>query len=401
MISLLLVALWIGTICVSIPALFLSLEIIRGVQRLSSKNDPAPVLDGRATDLSGLRVLIPAHNEAGQIKALLGDLSPQIPLSQVLVVADNCDDETAIVAGTTGAMVAVRNDPQKRGKAYALAHGRAVLSADENVPQHVLFIDADCRVAPGTVAALMVATCTTGRPVQAEYKMLPFTDDKEAIPGQSLSAFAFFVMNSLRQRGLATLGAPARINGTGMMIPWFSVQRLDLDHANLAEDLEMGLEFALEGHPTLFVPEGEVASVLPGAANQEVTQRQRWEKGSRDAQQRYAMRLLGAGMRGRRPLLYALLDLWVPPVLKLIFFFGSASILSVVALTFGVSGPFFILFCVGLILGISLLRGAAAYNEDAIAPLSLRDLKAFLALKLKVTQAGEAKEWVRTAREKD
>ena len=43
----------------------------------------------------------------------------------LLVVAGNCTDDTAVVAAASGAEVIDRNDPEKKGKAYALASGFA------------------------------------------------------------------------------------------------------------------------------------------------------------------------------------------------------------------------------------------------------------------------------------
>ncbi len=395
MISFFSLGLWALALLLTVPALFLSLEIVLGLHTFKQDGHSSAA---DSVDLKGLRILIPAHNEGGQILDLLDDLTDQIPLSQVLVVADNCDDDTALLASSTGAAVTIRIDTEKRGKAYALAHGRQVLGAGGTPPEHILFLDADCRVEPNTIAVLMAASRASGHPVQADYRMVPHTD---GVVGQGLSAFAFFVMNSLRQRGLKALNAPARITGTGMLIPWAAVEKLHLDHGNLAEDLEMGLSFAVNGTPTEFVPEALVTSSLPPAARQEVIQRQRWEKGSRDAQRRFVPALLRGGLNGNTALFYTLLDLWVPPVMKILAFLIGAGGLSFIGIFFGVSGPFFLLFLAGTILGAALLLAMGTYNQLAHQPFSFHEIKAFLTLKLNVAKAGEADGWVRTARDKE
>src|ERR1700722_19945752 len=51
-------------------------------------------------------VVIPAHNESGGLVATLQDIKQQLrPDDRLLVVADNCTDETAAVAAACGAEV--------------------------------------------------------------------------------------------------------------------------------------------------------------------------------------------------------------------------------------------------------------------------------------------------------
>jgi cellulose synthase/poly-beta-1,6-N-acetylglucosamine synthase-like glycosyltransferase len=66
-------------------------------------------------------VLIPAHNESAGIEATLRCLQAQLRAGdRVLVVADNCDDDTAAVARDAGAEVIERIDAIHRGKGFAL-----------------------------------------------------------------------------------------------------------------------------------------------------------------------------------------------------------------------------------------------------------------------------------------
>jgi hypothetical protein len=66
-------------------------------------------------------VVIPAHDEAEHIANAVLRIKEQIPNdAQVIVVADNCTDATAANALSAGAVVWERNDPERRGKGYAL-----------------------------------------------------------------------------------------------------------------------------------------------------------------------------------------------------------------------------------------------------------------------------------------
>src|SRR5438105_4169096 len=64
-----------------------------------------------------IAVLIPAHNEARGLLATLNDIRPQLhPSDRLLVVADNCTDDTAAVAASAAAEIVVRSDLTKIGK---------------------------------------------------------------------------------------------------------------------------------------------------------------------------------------------------------------------------------------------------------------------------------------------
>ncbi|MGL6338521.1 MAG: glycosyltransferase, partial [Waterburya sp.] len=67
-------------------------------------------------------ILIPAHNEAEQITKVIQVLQTQLTeQDQVIVIADNCHDDTAELARATGVTVLEREHKTDRGKGYALA----------------------------------------------------------------------------------------------------------------------------------------------------------------------------------------------------------------------------------------------------------------------------------------
>ena len=84
---------------------------------------------------------------------------------RLLVVADNCSDDTAAVAMAAGAEVIVRVDPSKAAKGYALDFGFKHLSLDP--PAIVIVVDADCTIAEGTIDWLAATCAMSHRPVQA------------------------------------------------------------------------------------------------------------------------------------------------------------------------------------------------------------------------------------------
>ena len=64
-----------------------------------------------------LAVVIPAHNEVRGIAATLRQIIPQLEAGdRLIVIADNCTDDTASIATQAGAEVLERSDSQHRGK---------------------------------------------------------------------------------------------------------------------------------------------------------------------------------------------------------------------------------------------------------------------------------------------
>jgi len=93
-------------------------------------------------------VLVPAHNERLVIALALQSLKDQTrPPDQVIVVADNCTDETAEIARSMGATVIETVDNTEK-KAGALNQVLAGLLPDAEVPDVVMVMDADTALVP-------------------------------------------------------------------------------------------------------------------------------------------------------------------------------------------------------------------------------------------------------------
>src|SRR5712671_3583241 len=149
------------SLCLAIPVAVLVVEAVGALAR------PTQYLEPPARDSSKrIAVLVPAHNEGAGLAPTLADAKAQLlPSDRLLVVADNCTDDTAAVALATGAKVIVRTDPARLGKSYALACG--IDSLREDPADIVIILDADCRVADGAISWLASICASTSRPVQA------------------------------------------------------------------------------------------------------------------------------------------------------------------------------------------------------------------------------------------
>ena len=220
-------------------------------------------------------ILIPAHNESVGIGLTLENIKTQLVTGdRLLVVADNCVDDTAAVAAAAGAEVTARNDPTRASKGYALDFGLKHLSLD--TPAIVIVIDADCRIAEGTIDRLAATCAMTHRPVQALYLM---TAPDESSINYHVAEFAWRVKNWARPAGLKALNLPCQLMGTGMAFPWDLIDRVNLADGSTVEDVKLGLDLAQVGSPPLFCASARVNSQFPWSMEGAQSQRRRWEEG--------------------------------------------------------------------------------------------------------------------------
>jgi cellulose synthase/poly-beta-1,6-N-acetylglucosamine synthase-like glycosyltransferase len=291
-----------------IPIAVLFTEVVCAMTRRRE-----PVTD--AGERPRLAVIMPAHDEALIITDTLRALLPELGKSdRLVVVADNCSDDTAALAAAAGAEVIVRRDPLHRGKGYALDRGLRWLEAAP--PQVVVIIDSDCRIDARSLNTLATICLRTGRPVQATYLINP-------PPGAGvftrIAAFALIVKNQVRPLGTHRLGLPCHLMGTGMAFPWRLISTAPLATRHIVEDVKLGVALAMAGAPPVFCPEASVSSFFPPSDQGLRAQRIRWEHGHLDVALRNAPRLLARGLAtGHLGLISLGLDLCVPPLALLL-----------------------------------------------------------------------------------
>ncbi len=344
-----------------------------------------------------LAVLVPAHNESSGLIPTLRDIATQLsPGDRLLVVADNCADDTAEVARARGAEVAERFDPERRGKGYALAFGRDALAADP--PEVVIVVDADCRLGPDCLARLAVAG--RARPAQGAYRM---TAPAGAGPGRQIAVFAFLVKNVVRPLGLKHLGAPCLLTGTGMAFPWAVFTAAPLAHGHIVEDMGLAVDLAALGTTAAFVPEAEVWGEFPADDTAAGTQRRRWEHGHLGVIRAGVPRLLVASVRrGRLWLLALALDLAVPPLSALAMgAMGALAALAACGLLAGNWGPALLLASAVGLAGVGVLGAWARFGRPTLPARALARAPLYALGKVGL-YAGfvwrPQRAWVRTAR---
>jgi cellulose synthase/poly-beta-1,6-N-acetylglucosamine synthase-like glycosyltransferase len=347
--------------------------------------------------------VVPAHNEAAGIaetvKSLLSvDYPPE--LLDVIVVADNCSDDTADRARKAGAQVLERVDNVRRGKGFALAHAfEKILS--EGRADAVIVVDADTVVSPNLLQAFDARIQAGAKAVQADYAVRN--------PGAGwrtqLMAIAFGMFHVVRSAGRESLGLSCGLRGNGMCFAKDLLKEVPHEAFSIVEDLEYGIRIGERGHRVVYAGEAHVYGEMVSSEKASRSQRERWEGGRWQMVRRHAVPLLRRALLERNAVLADLaMDLLVPPLSTLVVVtaagIAASAALSVVTLR---PNPALLLFgASGAFLAVYAIRGWQVSGTGLGGLLSLTKAPGYMAWKatLKLRKRGsEGREWVRTSRQ--
>ncbi len=289
-----------------------------------------------------IAVVMPAHNEGRGLRpTLMQALAQLTPMDRIVVVADNCSDDTAAQAREFDVTVVERSHATERGKGYALDFGVRALERlaleTGHAPDVVIILDADCLLGPRLLTRIAAVAHATGRPVQATYLMSAANDGLKA----RVAEFAMRVKNLVRPRGMHQVGLPCGLYGTGMAFPWDVAVQAPLASGHLAEDMQLGVRLAQLGAPPLLCEDARVTSVFAKSSEGEASQRTRWEHGHLAMLVGEGPRLLWQSMRpGRGAQLLQVMDMLVPPLALLgMLLVGWTLVQLLLALWLGWTAP--------------------------------------------------------------
>lgn len=261
--------------------------------RLAVGGKPAP---SGAEPRARFAFVVPAHDEeAGIVATVQSLLRVDYPseLFDVVVVADNCSDQTAARAEAAGARCLERKDLTLRGKGYALRHAFTELLADDY--NGFIVIDADSIVSANFLSGL-AARFTAGAKVVQAY-------DGLSNPDASIMTYLFQVGNLLENvlywEPKQMLGLPIFLRGNGMCFGREVLETYQWDAYSITEDTEYGLMLVGQGIRVDFAPEIGVYAHQPETLQQAFVQRVRWAAGNSTLTKGRALRLLVSGLLRR------------------------------------------------------------------------------------------------------
>ena len=316
-------------------------------------------------------VLIPAHNEAEQIKEVLEVLQQQITQrDEIIVIADNCHDNTADLARSTGVTVLERKNLSDRGKGYALDY--AIKQIKDNPPEVLVILDGDCIIKADTIENITCKAILTGRPVQSTYLM---EQPENPSLKDNVSMFSIKVKNKVRLLGLNRLGWHCLLTGSGMAFPWSLIDRVSLAGSKTTDDMQLTVDLALAGSTPVFCENAFVVGRLM-KDKAATSQRSRWEHGHLEMILVEVPRLFNAFIKtGNLAALGLALDISIPPLSLLVMTWIVCAIITwLPAIAVGISIVPAILVSIA---GVFLIAGVLlAWIRFGRSDISLKDLMA-------------------------
>ena len=233
-------------------------------------------------------VLVPARNERNVVGHLVNSLMRQEyprELFDVVVIPNNCTDDTADVARAAGAKILECAVPVK-SKGDVLRFAFDALK-NEGYDAYCI-LDADNLASAGFLKAANNALKSGCDIAQG------FRDSKN--PADSWVAgdtsLFFWIMNRFYYRARVALGMSAALNGTGIMISGRLVGRLGWNMVSLTEDLEFSGLCAAEGVKIGYMQDAVVYDEQPAGLWDSIVQRRRWFKGGMQCFTLYAKKLV-------------------------------------------------------------------------------------------------------------
>ncbi len=249
---------------------------------------------GQITPATVFKVLIPAHNEELLLGKLLRSIHVQdFPkdMYDVLVIADNCTDQTAKIAKHEHVRTVERKNSRFVGKGYAIKYG--LESIENETYNAVLIVDADSVVESGTLRELDRAIQQGARIMQC-YNGLANPDNRWFTRLMDVSrTFGNEVLGPAKEK----IGLSSHLMGNGMCFVRDVIEKYGWDAFTVGEDWEYYAKLVMKNERIAFVNKARVYHRESVDLEQATSQRLRWSSGRFAVAAKYGTRLLLNGMK--------------------------------------------------------------------------------------------------------
>lgn len=352
-------------------------------------------------------IVIPAHNEEQVIAKTLYSLFGMVyqrNLYDLVVVADNCTDNTAKIARKLGAKVLERTNDEKRGKGYALRWGfDQILEWEENY-EAVVVLDSDSLISGNFLEVMNYYLEKGSKVIQSSDLVIP---QPGAWSSESIR-IGFLLYNYVKPMGRKLLGFDMGLRGNGMCFSADILKEHPWKAWSLTEDVEYGLSLLMKGIKIDFAPEANIWAQMPVKAENAESQRTRWEMGRYPIIKKYAPGLLKRFItKASFKYFDAFIELITPPLVNLLLFVVSMLVLNFSLWLFGLLPLTFswIWLAITMMGVLYLFVGLIAAGADKQMYKSIFYIPLYVLWKLKVYVIAGAKgkdqNWVRTTRESE
>lgn len=346
-------------------------------------------------------VIVPAHNESSIIAHTVASLKKidwPAELHRLIVVADNCSDDTASIARQAGAEVLERHDTSLRGKGYALNFAFKD-SAARGFAEAVVVIDADAEVSTNLLSAIAARLEQGAQAVQVHYGILnPNVTWRTRLITIAKSAF-----HSVRSRARERLGVSCGIRGNGWCVTHKLLQQVPYQAFSLTEDVEYGIELGIAGFRVYYAEEAHSDAEMVSGEQAARKQRQRWEDGRFQLIRSKTWRLLVESFRQPSKVCLDLaLDLMVLPLSYVVINVALLLVTSLILMSIDHSMDW-VWVSIGCLTALVLhvMRGWQLSGTGIQGLIDFAHAPGFLLWKLVLMlRRRDSKEWVKTEREK-
>ncbi|MDW7656265.1 MAG: glycosyltransferase family 2 protein [Bacillota bacterium] len=243
--------------------------------------------------------LIAARNEEAVIANLVESLMQQNyprDLFDVIVIPNNCIDQTRAIAQQAGARILTCPGPV-RSKGDVLNYALPELSRLESGYDAICVIDADNLVHPDFLLAMNQALLLGAKLAQG------YRDSKNPADTGITGSYSiyFWLLNRFFNRARQNIGLSVPIGGSGFMISTELVRRMGaLRLVTMTEDMELTILCHLAGEKGTWVPNAVVYDEQPLTFRQSWKQRSRWSSGMYQISALYTQPILKKALHDRR-----------------------------------------------------------------------------------------------------
>lgn len=244
-------------------------------------------------------VLICARNEAAVIGDLITSLHNQTYDSSfvhIFVLADNCTDDTALIAREAGATVYERQSATRIGKGYAMQD--LLVHIAQEYPQGFdgyFVFDADNILAPDYIER-MNETFSEGHDIITSYRNSKNYGDNWISAGYAL----WFLRESrYLNHARSLLGTSCAVSGTGFLFSRAVLEDIGpWPFHMLTEDIEFSVDQIINGRTIAFCSCAELYDEQPTKFRQSWRQRSRWTQGYMQVFRGYGKQLIRGTWHG-------------------------------------------------------------------------------------------------------
>ena len=268
-------------------------------------------------------VLISARNEENVISTLVDSIHRQSypqELIDVYVIADNCTDKTAEMAGNAGAIVFVRNDMDNVGKGYALDYAihRIFKEKGENYYDGFMVFDADNILDTDYIKA-MNQTFSDGHRIITSYRNSTNYGTNWISAGYAL----WYIRESkFLNYSRMLLNTGCAISGTGFLVHKDVIKRIGgWKFFLLTEDIEFSIANAMAGEKIAYCKDAILYDEQPVTFKQSWTQRLRWARGFLQVFGKYGFKLIKCIFTKRSTTCYDMAMTILPMIFMTLFIF--------------------------------------------------------------------------------